>query len=55
MKTYMGHTIRCNNCMTYFKDNDYLVRDIDVTTGEIVYLCPQCLTDEYLMDIGDKK
>jgi hypothetical protein len=55
IQAHMEHTIRCNNCMTDFKGNDYLVRDIDVTTGEIVYLCPHCLTDEYLMDIGDSK
>lgn len=44
-------TFRCNNCMTVFEDDDEL--DLINMDGEWVKVCPNCQTDEYLMDLDD--
>ena len=45
--------IRCNFCMTLFDDESelQLIRDGD----EWFKACPNCHTDEYLMDLQENK
>ena len=45
--------IRCNNCMREFENEEDLKTLTDLSKREIEYYkgCPECLTDEYLMDI----
>lgn len=45
--------IRCNNCMSLFKDEDDL--KIIEDDGEYINACPHCETDSYLMDVHDSK
>jgi Zn finger protein HypA/HybF involved in hydrogenase expression len=40
---------RCNNCMKYFESDEEL--QIIYKEGEYVSCCPNCKTDEYLMDL----
>ena len=47
----VNEKIRCNNCMKEF-DNDEATPMITVG-GETFHGCPDCKTDEYLMDIKD--
>lgn len=42
-------TCRCNNCMRMFEDDDDLKLFCD--NGEYYKGCPDCGTDEYLMDM----
>lgn len=50
--------IRCNNCMTIFKDEEKLVllRDYDLSNdaGEYFKGCSKCKTDAYLMDLDSE-
>lgn len=41
--------IRCNHCMRYFEDENDLMEMED--NGEWIMACPDCMTDEYLMDL----
>jgi hypothetical protein len=43
-------TIRCNNCMAQFSGDDELVR-MDDEEGDAMDACPNCKTDEHLMDL----
>lgn len=47
--------IRCNNCYTEFKDEEDLKTFTDLSKKEVEYFkgCPECKTDEYLMDMED--
>lgn len=43
-----GYTIRCCNCETYLVEEDLVHTTIDYETLDA---CPNCMTDEYLMDL----
>lgn len=45
----MEHTMRCNACMTKFRDEEDLA-SVEETPGEFVKGCPKCKTDGFLMD-----
>ncbi|MBA4122291.1 MAG: hypothetical protein H0X72_07505 [Acidobacteria bacterium] len=54
--------VRCNNCWTYFyeeiideRDDNSLAFIWDAETREFFKGCPQCKTDDYLADIGEKR
>lgn len=40
---------RCNKCMSYFESDDEL--EVIDDNGEFVKVCPNCMTEEYLMDL----
>lgn len=40
--------IRCNKCTMIFEDEEELI--VVEEDGEFFKACPNCLTDEYLMD-----
>ena len=42
--------IRCNNCMRVFDEEEDLEM-IDEGEGYFFLGCPECKTDEYLMDL----
>lgn len=44
-------TIRCNNCMTLFEDEEDL--EIMEADGEYFRACSSCKTDGYLMDVSE--
>lgn len=43
--------IRCNNCGSFFKDEEELELLKDAESGEYYKGCPVCHTDSYLMDL----
>lgn len=45
--------IRCNNCMRTFADDSELKLMPD--DGDFMRACPECGTDEWLMDIDDEE
>jgi len=49
--------IRCNNCMRLFEDDSELewFDDYFYDIDETFQGCPDCETDEYLMDLNDSK
>ena len=51
----MENKIRCNNCGREFEEEEDLKQFVDMsgTSTEITYFrgCPDCGTDDYLMDI----
>lgn len=46
----MDYETRCNNCMTYFV-NDNGLETLTDHHGEQYKGCPKCETDEYLMEL----
>lgn len=46
----MNKTIRCNNTMKEYDENELILLK-DKETGEYYKGCPCCQTDNYLMDI----
>ena len=52
------NTVRCTNCMWEGKEEDLKIwTDLGGETTEVEYFkgCPNCKTDEYLMDIMEKE
>jgi hypothetical protein len=45
-------TIRCTNCGREFVDDEDLILMQD-TDGDWMHACPDCETDEHLMDLED--
>lgn len=53
--------VRCNNCWTYYyekitdeRNNNSLAFIWDEKTKEFFKGCPQCKTDDYLIDINEQ-
>ena len=53
MENEIIESCQCNNCMRYFESDDELEKFEE--DGEIFLGCPECKTDEYLMEYVKEK
>lgn len=48
-------TVRCNNCMTVFSEKELIqISEITDNEEEIFTGCPNCKTDEWLMNLDNE-